>query len=120
MSNVFRKEFRLTRADMNKLRELSEISGLTESAVIRSLIHETKLQPRPPGEYPWILYELNAIGNNVNQIAHNVNARKNTQQRDIDNCIRLLGEAYDLLDKQLFGSDDNGKSYRDKDDADTC
>lgn len=43
---------------------------------MRKLIMGIQLRPRPPGTYAALLRELSAIGNNVNQIAHNTNAKK--------------------------------------------
>jgi hypothetical protein len=115
--NIIGRYFRFSRLDNTKLRELANITGQSESEVIRSLIHGEKLRPRPPNEYPYLLHELNAIGNNINQIAHAVNSRKRVEQRDVDRCIEMLGAAYDLIDKRLFGEDTKNGDGEDNNDT---
>ena len=58
----------------DKLKTLSEKSGLSKSAVIRILIDGAKLREMPPLDYHKMTAELHAIGNNLNQIAHVANA----------------------------------------------
>ena len=57
-----------------KLKILSEKSGLSKSAVIRILIDGAKLKEMPPLDYHKMTAELHAIGNNMNQIARVANA----------------------------------------------
>ncbi|MFG6351439.1 MAG: MobC family plasmid mobilization relaxosome protein, partial [Oscillospiraceae bacterium] len=45
--------------------------------------------------------ELNAIGTNINQIAHNTNARKEAGQTDIDEAVKLVRQAYRLIKEAL-------------------
>ncbi|MBD5119464.1 MAG: MobC family plasmid mobilization relaxosome protein [Clostridiales bacterium] len=56
------------------------VSGLTASGLLRQAILGIELRPRPPDTYAALLRELSAIGNNVNQIAHNTNASKTASQ----------------------------------------
>ena len=58
----------------DKLKTLSEKSGLSKSAVIRILIDGAKLREMPPLDYHKMTGELHAIGNNLNQIARVANA----------------------------------------------
>ncbi len=48
-------------------------TNYTASQLIRRLIMNTEIRPRPPDEYVKLLRELSAIGNNVNQLAHKAN-----------------------------------------------
>ena len=47
------------------------------------MIAGEKMRPRPPKEYAEIRRQLAAIGNNINQIAHAVNARGFASGEDI-------------------------------------
>ena len=58
----------------DKLKTLSEKSGLSRSAVIRILIDGAKIREMPPLDYHKMTAELHAIGNNLNQIARVANA----------------------------------------------
>ena len=48
-----------------------------------------------------LLRELSAIGNNVNQIAHNTNAAKAVTQSEIDEAVRLVRKAWRLVKEAL-------------------
>ena len=41
--------------------------------------------------------ELSAIGNNVNQIAHAVNAKKDVSEGEIDEALHLVRQAWRLV-----------------------
>ena len=42
------------------------------------------VKARPPNEYAQLIKEVNAIGNNINQIAHIANATGTISQNEID------------------------------------
>lgn len=65
--------------------------------LIRSLIMGLDIRPRPPDEYAGILRELSAIGNNLNQIARNVNASRNATPPELSRALYLFGEAWRLV-----------------------
>jgi len=69
--------------------------------ILRKLIMGIQLRPRPPGTYAALLRELSAIGNNVNQIAHNTNAKKAADQADIDEAVRLIRQAWRAVKEAL-------------------
>ena len=77
------------------------VSGLSVSALIRHSVMGVELRPRPPDAYAALLRELSAIGNNINQIAHNTNARKEAGQTDIDEAVKLVRQAYRLIKEAL-------------------
>ena len=68
---------------------------------IRSLVLGIQLRPRPPDTYAALLRELSAIGNNVNQIAHNTNASKTASQAEIDEAVKLVRQAWRLVKDTL-------------------
>ena len=69
--------------------------------MLRKLIMGVQLRPRPPDTYAALLRELSAIGNNVNQIAHNTNAKKHADRSDIEEAVRLTCEAWRLVKETL-------------------
>ena len=49
-------------------------SGLKREPFIRCLIMEQEIKPRPPAEWPELVRQLSAIGNNINQLARKANS----------------------------------------------
>jgi len=78
---------RLNAAEYGRLKGLSETTGLKMEPVLRQLIMDNELRPKPPEAYATLLRELSAIGNNVNQIARNTNVRKGTERAEIDEAV---------------------------------
>ena len=64
----------LSDAEHEHLANQCAVTGLNANALIRKLIMGENLRPRPPDTYAALLRELSAIGNNVNQLAHQANA----------------------------------------------
>lgn len=48
------------------------------------------LRPRPPDAYADLLRALSAIGNNINQLAHQANARGVATRDEITEALRLV------------------------------
>ncbi len=92
---------RLNAAEYKHLQALSETTGLKMEPVLRSLIMGVNLRPRPPDVYAALLRELSAIGNNANQLAHQANARGEATQEEIDEAVRLIREAWQLVKDAL-------------------
>ena len=70
------KPFRLTQQEADRLKKQAQESGLKESEYIRLLLSQK------PNDYPEIrillkelISEVNAIGNNINQITKNHNSK---------------------------------------------
>jgi len=61
-------------AELEKLRALLDRAGLTQQSYMRHLISGVVPADRPPVDYYAMMRELHAIGNNLNQIAHQANA----------------------------------------------
>ena len=64
----------LNDAELEKLRVLLNRTGLTQQSYMRQLISGVVPADRPPTDYYAMMRELHAIGNNLNQIAHQANA----------------------------------------------
>ncbi len=83
------------------LKRQAEIAGMGMDPFIRSLVLGIQLRPRPPDTYAALLRELSAIGNNVNQIAHNTNASKTASQAEIDEAVKLVRQVWRLVKDTL-------------------
>lgn len=87
----------LTEHELKHLKKQSQASGLGMDPFIRHLIMGVQLRPRPPDTYAALLRELNAIGNNVNQLAFQANARGEATQEEIHEAALLVREAVRLV-----------------------
>lgn len=83
------------------LKRQAELAGMGIDPFVRSLVLGIQLRPRPPDTYAALLRELSAIGNNVNQIAHNTNASKTAAQAEIDEAVKLVRQAWRLVKDTL-------------------
>lgn len=60
------------------------------------LIMGEEIRAKPPEEYLKLVREINAIGNNINQIAHIANTQKFVNREQIRNIIDYLD---DIMEK---------------------
>ena len=77
------------------------ISGLNTSALIRHSVMGVEILPRPPDACAALLRELSAIGNNINHIAHNTNAKKEAEAAEVDEAVKLVYQALRLVKEAL-------------------
>lgn len=85
---------RLSNKEKSYLQAQAENAGLKMEPFIRKLIMGVEIHPRPPDNIAQLIREINAIGNNINQIAHKANACDKVTQEDLYKIQQLLGEIY--------------------------
>lgn len=73
------------------------LSGLKTEPFLRKLIMGAEIKPRPPEAYGKLLRELSAIGNNINQIAHIANMKKEVSMDEIMAAQRLAERALQVV-----------------------
>ena len=61
-------QFYATEKDYSLLCELAEQTKLSKSKILRYLIRGCNLVQAPPADYPKLIRELRATGNNLNQL----------------------------------------------------
>ncbi len=59
--------FLLTEDEFQKLSETAAGSKISKAKVLRDLINGCQLVEAPPADYPLLIRELRAVGNNLNQ-----------------------------------------------------
>lgn len=91
----------LTDREYQHLKQQVEITGLKIDPFIRQLIMGADLRPRPPDPYAALLRELSAIGNNINQLAHQANARGEATREEIADAARLVRQVARLVKDTL-------------------
>lgn len=99
--NYKKLTLRLNQKEYTHLLSLAQITGLKYEPLLRKLILGETLRPRPPDTYIKLLRELSAIGNNLNQIAYWANARKGIRTDEINEAIRLVQDAWQLVKDNL-------------------
>ena len=93
---------RLSKVERSKLDALCKESGLSVSILIRKLLHGAKITGNHAREYKALYTEINRIGNNINQIAHSVNAGIASPETAAQSLF-LLKKIYALLEKVADG-----------------
>ena len=83
---------RLSPKEKEHLKAQAEACALKMEPYIRKLIMGKEVRPRPPDEYIKLLREINAIGNNINQIAHIANAEQHISESKINEVLHLQNE----------------------------
>ena len=74
---------RLTKKEKQALQKKSKACSMKMEPFIRKLIMGVEIKARPPNEYVQLIREVNAIGNNINQIAHIANAEGRISEEKI-------------------------------------
>ena len=83
---------RLSPKEKEHLKAQAAACALKMEPYIRKLIMGSVIRPRPPDEYVRLLREINAIGNNINQIAHIANAEQHISESKINEVLHLQNE----------------------------
>lgn len=91
----------LNDAEHEHLMRQCAATGLNANAHIRKLIMGENLRPRPPDAYAALLRELSAIGNNINQLAHQANARGAATGDEITEALLLVQQTARLVRERL-------------------
>lgn len=92
---------RLNTGEYAHLQEQAAATGLKMEPLLRQLIMGVNLRPRPPDTYAALLRELSAIGNNINQLAHQANARDEATRDEISEAARLVRQTARLVRGRL-------------------
>lgn len=93
--------FWLDEEEYKTYRKNVDKKGIGSGDYLRKLIMESQIEPRDPQKYQVLLDELTVIGNQINQIAHAVNARGLTTDADIEALKPLVWKMHDLVIEAL-------------------
>lgn len=83
---------RLDEKEYSNLKQESQKVNMKMEPYIRKLIMGVEVRPRPPDDFYKLLREINAIGVNINQIAHIANAEKKAPDDRIEYAVALVDE----------------------------
>ena len=87
----------LSDTEKQHLVKQAALAGVNVGAFIRKLIMGNIIRPRPPDEYVKLLREINAIGNNINQIAHIANAEHRISEDKIETVLQMQNDIMRLV-----------------------
>lgn len=87
----------LSDTEKQHLVKQAALAGVSVGAFIRKLIMGNIIRPRPPDEYVRLLREINAIGNNINQIAHIANADHRISEDKIETVLQMQNDIMRLV-----------------------
>lgn len=88
---------RLSQKEKEHLKAQAAACALKMEPYIRKLIMGSVIRPRPPDEYVRLLREINAIGNNINQIAHIANAQQYISEDKIETVLQMQNDIMRLV-----------------------
>ena len=88
---------RLSEKEKEHLKSQAAACALKMEPYIRKLIMGNVIRPRPPDEYVKLLREINAIGNNINQIAHIANAEQRISEDKIETVLQMQNDIMRLV-----------------------
>ena len=88
---------RLSQKEKEHLKSQAAACALKMEPYIRKLIMGKEVRPRPLDEYVRLLREINAIGNNINQIAHIANAEQRISEDKIETVLQMQNDIMRLV-----------------------
>lgn len=111
-SRNIKKQVWMNREEAKVLRNKSKKVGLTESELFRLLILGFEPKEKPDGEFYEVMRELRAIGNNLNQIAHKVNATGNIESNLYNKEAKKWNDFINKIrDKYLLPENSKNEKY---------
>lgn len=87
--------------ELAKLEQDTKVAGVCREKYIRLALMGITIHPRPPDSYKKVLLQLSAYGNNLNQIAHVVNATGRVTTDQLDKALNLLEKTWDYVEDTL-------------------
>ena len=96
MQRRIKKQFWLSPQDARELKRKAELCGITETAVIRILLHGYEPKEKPDARFYEAMRQLSAIGNNINQLARKANAGFASRD-EVTRALRMLDRVYELM-----------------------
>lgn len=91
----------LNDAELSKLEQDTATAGICREKYIRLALMGITIHPRPPDNYGKVLQQLSAYGNNLNQIAHVVNATGRATAEQLDIALQILEKTWDYVEDTL-------------------
>lgn len=95
-------KFRCTEAEKMEIERLASENHMSINTYLRKMALEGHIVNVDFSELKNLVYEVNRIGNNVNQIAYHVNRDNMVYKSDIDDVKSQINMIWTLLRAELF------------------
>lgn len=100
-ARTYKKLLRLNQDEQERLRYLSKSTGLNQEQVLRKVLMDAPLLERPTADYIKMSRQIAALGNNLNQLAHVVNATGRATAEQLDTALQILEKTWDYVEDTL-------------------
>ena len=101
MKRTVKKQFWFSKAEAQDLQKKAKKACLTEAALVRLLLRGYEPREKPDERFYDAMRELSAIGNNINQLAHQANARGAATGDEITEALLLVQQTARLVRERL-------------------
>lgn len=91
------KVVRFTDEEWNHLNQEAIKAGVSKEQFVRDAVAGIELTPKPPEELAALIKELNAIGNNINQIARIANSKHEITKQELTVVECLVKEIWEKV-----------------------
>lgn len=91
----------LNQQELEHLKAQCKAAGICRENLLRQLIKGAEIKPRPPDSYRELARALSAIGNNLNQIAHRVNAADRVEKQQMLQMQQIMKNVWEEVQKNL-------------------
>ncbi len=102
-----RKDVWFSDDNWEKINRKSELLGVTPMEYVRQCIDKNIIVKIVIPDLKELIFEINKIGTNINQIAHKVNIVDDVSKIDLEILLVKVEESYTLLNKDLYSKLDN-------------
>lgn len=89
--------FRLNDSENDIFIARTQKSGLSQQEFLRRAALDVPIKEQPPADYPKLIREISAIGNNVNQIAFQANATGHVPHNSIETVKAYLFDIWQMV-----------------------
>ena len=95
------KHILMNKAEAQDLQKKAKRACLSEGGLIRLLLRGYEPREKPDERFYDVMRELSAIGNNINQLAHQANARGAATGDEITEALLLVQQTARLVRERL-------------------
>ncbi len=96
----YKKLLRLNQSEKDRLLYLSKSTGLNQEQVLRKALMNAPLLERPTADYLKMSYQISALGNNLNQLAHVANVSGNANNTDLLIARQIMEKKFGCISKE--------------------
>ena len=112
MQRRIKKQFWLSPQDARELKRKAKLCGITETAVIRILLHGYEPKEKPDARFYEAMRQLSAIGNNINQLAIKANALGFVDSQMLKNEVLRWHQFQAAIEREFLRPEKSGLKWQ--------